>query len=203
MLIGDAEQEMLNIDQESKKPLPKLSPPFLPSFPSMARDVGNNFDKESILNLDVVNGAYYGPIIITYLYAMYKNLLVHNVLNTEERIDLIKFFLCFCNNANDRNTMMNVHVTWENLLETHPVNYFYECKGVEMIISCTQVVMDFFNSLLSTEMEKVANKPWKERKNMLHSIGTRFSALMERIGQQVNDITGQSQLKVLGKRILS
>ena len=90
-----------------------------------------------------------------------------------------------------------------NLLETHPVNYFYECKGVEMIISCTQVVMDFFNSLLSTEMEKVANKPWKERKNMLHSIGTRFSALMKRIGQQVNDITGQSQLKVLGKRILS
>ena len=39
MLIGDAEKEMLHNDQKSRKPLPKLSPPFLPSFPSMARDV--------------------------------------------------------------------------------------------------------------------------------------------------------------------
>ena len=169
----------------------------------MARDVGKNFDRESFFNPDVVNGAYYGPIIITFLYAMYNNLLVHKVLENEERINIIKYYLHFVNNANEKNTMMNVHGTWKDLLATHPVNYFYECKGVEMIISCTQVLMGFFNSLLSTEMEKVADKPWYECKNMLNSIGTRFSTLMERIDQQVDEITGQTQLKVLGKCILS
>ena len=203
MLIGNGEKEMQKLDKNSEEALPKLTPPFLPSFLSLAKDVGKNFEKDSLLNPDVVNGAYYGPIIITFLYAMYNNLLVHKVLENDERINIIKFFLRFVNNANEKNTMMNVHGTWKSLLGKHPINYFYECKGVEMIISCTQVVMGFFNSLLSTEMEKVADKPWDERRNMLNSIGTRFSALMERIGQQVVGVTAQTQLKVLGKCMLS
>ena len=194
---------MQKLDENSEQALPKLTPPFLPSFLSLAKDVGKNFEKDLLLNPDVVNGAYYGPIIITFLYAMYHNVLVHKVLESPERMLIIRFFLCFVNNANEKNTMMNVHGIWQSLLGKQYLNYFCECKGVEMIISYTQVVMWFFNSLLSTEMKKVADKPWDERRNILNSIGTRFSALMERIGQQVVGVTAQTQLKVLGKCMLS
>ena len=39
--------------------------------------------------------------------------------------------------------------------------HYYDCKGIEMIIGATQVIMAFFNSLLPTRMENVAKEPWK------------------------------------------
>ena len=57
----------------------------------MAKDVGKEFGKESLMNLDIANGAYYEPIIITYLYAIYQGQLVHEVLNSEERKEITMF----------------------------------------------------------------------------------------------------------------
>ena len=39
MSIMDGEKEMQQFDEDSKEALPKLKPPFLPSFLSMAKDV--------------------------------------------------------------------------------------------------------------------------------------------------------------------
>lgn len=193
MLIGNAKTELQDPDSSVK-----LSPPFLPSYLSMASDVGKNFDRESFMNPDIANGAYYGPIIITYLYALYNNTLVHRVIDKPERIKLTRFFLRFVNNANDNNTMMQVHGAWKVLLGPDPPNYFWDCSGIEVVIGCTQVILSFFNSLLSTAMETVADKVWEDRRQMLNSIGVRFSTLLEKISPQTPDITGQNQLKALG-----
>ena len=140
----------------------------------MANDMGNHFNEKSVLNPEVVNGVYYGPMIITHLYAMYKNVLVHKVMDSNERLLIIKFFLRFVNNSNVTNTMMNVHGTWNAIFNRETPKHFYDCQGVEIIIGCTQVILGFYNSLLSIEME--------------------------RIGQQVVGITAQNQLKVLGEK---
>jgi hypothetical protein len=165
----------------------------------MAKDVGNNFEKLSLLNPDIVNGAYYGPMIITYLFALYNNTLVHKVVENDERILLTKFFLRFVNNANDKNTVMQIHGAWDTVFGNTSSNYFWRCQGVEVIIGCTQVILSFFNSILSTTMEKYADQVWNKRKAVLVELGTKFSSLMERIGQHQSGVTGLDQLRVLCK----
>jgi hypothetical protein len=199
LLIKDAEDEMKDIDNSSDIDSKKLSPPLLPSFLSMAKDVGNNFEKLSLLNPDIVNGAYYGPMIITYLFALYNNTLVHKVVENDERILLTKFFLRFVNNANDKNTVMQIHGAWDTVFGNTSSNYFWRCQGVEVIIGCTQVILSFFNSILSTTMEKYADQVWNKRKAVLVELGTKFSSLMERIGQHQSGVTGLDQLRVLCK----
>ena len=200
MLIREGYDEMMTLDENSEGDLPTLQPPFLPSFPSMANDVGNAFEEGSYMNPEIANGAYYGPIIITYLYAMYQNLLVHQVIDDQERVLIIRYFLRFVNNANEKNTRMEVHGTWKNLLEKEHPPYFWECQNIEMLISCTRVILDFFNSLLSIGMEAVADKRWNERRNHLTSIGNRFTTLMKKMGQEVLGVKDRDRLKVLGKQ---
>lgn len=199
-LIREGLDEMTQLDESRKHDQrPVLKPPFLPSFPAMARDVGKEFGVNAYMNPDIANGAYYGPIIITYLYAMYNNLLVHQVIEDPKRILLIKFYLRFVNNANDNSTRMQIHGAWKFLMQTDHPQYSWEGQNIEVILSCTRVVLDFFNSMLSIGMEKVANATWERRKRELNSIGNRFEALMTKMSQGGLGNSGVDRLKVIGK----
>lgn len=199
MLIREGLEEMETLDKDGTDRLPALKPPFLASFPSMAKDVGNEFGTKSFMNPEIANGAYYGPIIITYLYATYKNLLVHQVLDDQMRVLLIRYFLRFVNNANETSTRMEIHGSWQHLLDIPHPNYFWECHGVETVISGTRVILDIFNSMLSIGMEKVADTKWEGRKKQLSALGNRFATLMRKMGQGGLGVSGFDRLKVLGK----
>ena len=49
MLIGNGEKEMQKLDKNSEEALPKLTPPFLPSFLSLAKDIGKKLRKRLIV----------------------------------------------------------------------------------------------------------------------------------------------------------
>ncbi len=128
-----------------------MRPPFLPTYQSLAYDVGNNFREKSIMSPETANSFILAPPIMTILFAAQHGKSIKEMIGNEELFDYISYYLKYHCNSACASTTNVMHAAFKVFYgrENPPTI----CEKPSHLLGATHFIIAMVNSSLTIHAE--------------------------------------------------